>query len=181
MSSVAASSSAVSTAWSSSKKRTTRPSARATSALICGDALGERAAHAGAGEQPGGVDLDDDAVVERRAVAPVGDALREAAHDARLADAGRADEARAVALALREHVERAVDLGVAPDHRVELAARRGEREVVAERRERRETLRIELEARRGGPLRAGAGDACRWRFGRGALAGTGRAVGCGAG
>ena len=69
----------------------------------------------------GGVDLDDDAIVERRR--PPRDALREAAHDARLADAGRADEARAVAVALGEDVERAVDLRFAPEDRVELAAR----------------------------------------------------------
>jgi hypothetical protein len=56
----------------------------------------------------------------------VRDALRQAPHDAGLADAGGADEAGAVARRFREHVERALDLGLASDDRVELAAgRRG--------------------------------------------------------
>ena len=81
------------------------------------DALGERAAHAGPGEHRRGLDADEDLVLEARDVVAVRDAHREPAHDARLADARRADEARVVRVALREHVERALDLRLASDHR----------------------------------------------------------------
>ncbi len=66
-------------------------------------------------------------MMRRVAPAAVGDALREAADDARLADAGGPDEARAVAVALGEDVERAVDLGLAPEHRIELSRARPRR------------------------------------------------------
>ncbi len=120
--------------------------------------LGESAAHPGAREQARGVDLDHDPVVQRHDVAPVGDPLGEPPDDARLAHARGADEARAVRLPLGQHVERAVDLGLAPEHGVELSAGRGEREVSPDGREGREPLRVELEA--------GPGMAARARRGR---------------
>ena len=49
------------------------------------------------------------------------DALREPLGDRRLADAGLADQHRVVLRAAREHLDRAPDLLVAADHRVELA------------------------------------------------------------
>ena len=118
------------------------------------DALGERAAHAGAGEHAGGLDADEDLVLEARDVVAVRDAHREAAHHARLADAGRADQTSVVRMTLREHVERALDLRVASDDRIELAARRQLREVLPELTEQRELLRIQRE-----PIRASLGRA----------------------
>ncbi len=110
------------------------------------DALGERAANAGAGEHGGGLDADEDLVLEARDVVAVGDARGEPAHDARLADARRADEARVVRVALREHVERALDLRLAAHHRIELATDRELREVLSELHEQRKLLRVEDEA-----------------------------------
>ena len=108
-------------------------------------ARGERAAHAGTRHQFTDRDLNDHAIVEREHVFRGGDALREAAHDARLAHAGDAHEARIVALALGEHVQRLLDDRVAAHHRIELAARGRQREISAQRRQSRELLRIELE------------------------------------
>ena len=64
------------------------------------------------------------------------DALGEALGDRRLADAGLADQHRVVLRAAREHLDRAPDLLVAADHRVELARLGGGREVAAELRQR---------------------------------------------
>ena len=82
-------------------------------------------------------------------------------------------------VALGEHVERAVDLGLAAEDGIELAAGRGEGEVLAERGERGEALRIELEGGRGmgrrGAVERGAGasgaGAVREGSGAGACAG----------
>ena len=63
------------------------------------------------------------------------DALGEALGDRRLADAGLADQHRVVLRAAREHLDRAPDLLVAADHRVELARLGGGRQVAAELRQ----------------------------------------------
>jgi len=91
--------------------------------------------------------LDDDAIVERTNPIHRSDALRQPANDAGLSDARGADEARAIALAFGEDVERLLDFRVAADHGVELAHFRGSREILAERRERRKLLRVEREPR----------------------------------
>ena len=54
----------------------------------------------------------------------VDDAFGEAFGDRGLADAGFADEQRIVLLPAAQHLDGAVDLGVAPDHRVDLAVAR---------------------------------------------------------
>ena len=63
------------------------------------------------------------------------DALGEALGDRRLADAGLADQHRVVLRAAREHLDRAPDLLVAADHRVELARLGGSRQVATELRQ----------------------------------------------
>ena len=127
------------------------------------DALGQGPPDTGAGEQGGGVDLDDDAIVEGGDLLSVRDALRETAHDAGLADAGGADEARAVGVPLGEDVERAVDLGLASEDGVQLAAGGGEGEVLAEGSQGREALRVELEGREGWARGGGEGVAVALR------------------
>ena len=109
------------------------------------DPLGERSTHAGAGEHRGRLDAHEYLVLEARHVVVVGDSRREAAHHACLADAGRADQAGVVGVTLGEHVEGALDLGVAPDHGIELAAHGLLREVLTERREQRKLLGVERE------------------------------------
>ena len=54
----------------------------------------------------------------------VDDALGEALGDRGLADAGIADEQRIVLLAAAQHLDGAVDLGIAADHRIDLAVAR---------------------------------------------------------
>src|SRR6185437_6462647 len=49
------------------------------------------------------------------------DALGEPLGDRGLADAGFADEQRVVLLPAAQYLDRAVDLGIAPDHRIDLA------------------------------------------------------------
>ncbi len=113
-----------------------------------GDLLGERAARARAREELGDDDLHEDPRLP--GLGDRGEALGEAAHDRRLAHAGRADEAGAVGVPLGEHVEDLIDLGLAPDDLVELPFGRREREVVPDRRERGEDRAIEGEARERG-------------------------------
>ena len=107
------------------------------------DSLGERPAHPRAREHAGGLDAHEDLVLEAGDVVAVRDAHGEPAHDARLADAGSADEACVVRVPLGEDIERSLDLGVAPDHRVELPARGHLREVLSELTEQRKLLRIQ--------------------------------------
>ena len=102
--------------------------------------LRQRAPDACPGEELAHSNLDQDALVERPRRLAIGDALREPPHHARLADAGGADEAGVVAVALREDVEHLLDLHVTPHDGVELAARRRQREVRAEGRQGGETF-----------------------------------------
>src|SRR6202023_1592954 len=99
-------------------------------------------------EQSRRVHLDDDTVVEVRRWAARRDALGEASNDAGLSDTARTHQARTVAVPLGEHVERAFNLGLAPEDGIELAARSGERQVSTEGGEKREAPRVELEALR---------------------------------
>ena len=115
-------------------------------ALELRDPLRERSADARTCEDRGRLDPDDDALLEAGDVVAVGDALGERTRDARLADAGPADEACVAPLALREHVEHPLDLGLAADDGIELTARRELGEVLADLGEERELLRIEAEA-----------------------------------
>ena len=66
------------------------------------------------------------------------DAQRKALGDCRLADARLADQARVVLRAAREDLHHALDLALAPDDIVELAAARLHRQVGAVRRSRRQ-------------------------------------------
>ncbi len=88
--------------WISSRKRTT---ARRRGPR-CGSRRSARRARRarGAGDELRRRDLDDDP-----RIVLLGEALREAMDDAGLADAGRPDQAGAVAVALGEHVERRVE------------------------------------------------------------------------
>ena len=64
------------------------------------------------------------------------DAEREPLGERRLPDAGLADEDRVVLAAARQDVDRAIELGTAPDQRIELALRRPLRQVRREGAER---------------------------------------------
>ena len=77
------------------------------------------------------VERDQPLVLQRLGNVAVDDALREALDDRGLADAGLADQHRVVLRAPRQHLDRAADLLVPADHRVELAAARRLGEVAA--------------------------------------------------
>ena len=70
----------------------------------------EVAAVAGAGDQPGQVELDDPLALERARHVAVDDALGDALDDRGLADAGLADEHRVVLGAPRQHLDGLLDL-----------------------------------------------------------------------
>jgi hypothetical protein len=74
---------------------------------------------AGAGDHPGEVELHQALAAERVRHVPVHDALRDALHDRRLADAGLADEHRVVLRPAGQHLDRLLDLVLAADHRVD--------------------------------------------------------------
>src|SRR5690606_3602554 len=107
-------------------------------------ALRQAAAHPRAVDQGRGPELDDQPGLAVGLLAS--QLLSDAVHDAGLADPGGPDQARVVAEALAEHVEHALDLGVAADAAIELAASRRQGEVVAEARQQRELLARQAEA-----------------------------------
>ena len=105
-------------------------------ALVGGDvlehgleALLELAAVLRAGEQRGHVERQHALVLERLGNLAVDDALRQPFDDRRLAHAGLADQHRVVLGAPLQDLDRAADLVVAADHRVELAGARALGEV----------------------------------------------------
>ena len=100
------------------------------------EALLEVAAKARAGQQRPGVEREDLGAAQRLGGVVAGQALREPLDERGLADAGLADEDGVVLAAAAEHLERAGDLGLAADERVELAGARPLREVDGEGGER---------------------------------------------
>ena len=84
----------------------------------------ELAAEFRAGEQQRHVEHEHALVLQRIGHLAGDDALRQAFDDRRLADAGLADQHRVVLGAPLQHLDRAPDLVVAADHRVELALAR---------------------------------------------------------
>ncbi len=88
------------------------------------EALLEVAAIARAGEQRAHVEREHGRVLEHVRHFAVHDAARKALGDRGLADAGIADEQRIVLLPAAEHLDGAVDLGLAADQRVDLALAR---------------------------------------------------------
>ncbi len=81
----------------------------------------EIAAIAGAGEQRAHVEREDRGVLQHFRHVALDDALGQALGDRRLADAGIADIERVVLGAAAEHLDGAVDLGLAADQRIDLA------------------------------------------------------------
>ena len=81
----------------------------------------EVAAVAGAGQQRAHVEREDGGVLEHVRHLAVHDAARQPLGDRGLADAGVADEQRVVLLPAAQHLDGAVDLGVAADQRIDLA------------------------------------------------------------
>ena len=94
-------------------------------------ALLELAAVLGAGDEGGEVERDELLALQRVGDVARDDALGEALDHGGLADAGLADEHGVVLGAPGQHLADAADLGVSPDDRVELAARRDLGEVDA--------------------------------------------------
>ena len=84
-------------------------------------ALFEVAAIAGAGEQRAHVEREDRRVLQRFRNLLLDDALGETFGDGRLADAGVADIERVVLRTAAQDLDRAVDLGMAADQRIDLA------------------------------------------------------------
>ncbi len=84
----------------------------------------ELAAVLGAGEQRAHVEREDGAVLEPLGHVAAHDALRQALDDGGLAHARLADQHRVVLGPARQDADHPPDLGVAADHRVELAAPR---------------------------------------------------------
>jgi hypothetical protein len=101
------------------------------------EALLELAAELGARDHPGEVERHEPAVLERLGDVALGDPEREALGDGGLADAGLADQDGVVLAAPGEDLDRLLDLGGTPDDRVDAALARVDREVAAERVERR--------------------------------------------
>ena len=81
----------------------------------------EIAAIARAGEQRAHVEREHGRVLEHVRHLAMNDAARQPFGDRGLADAGFADEQRIVLLPAAQHLDRAVDLGVAADQRIDLA------------------------------------------------------------
>ena len=88
------------------------------------EALLEVAAIARAGEQRAHVEREHGRVLEHVRDLAVHDAPGQALGDRGLADAGVADEQRIVLLPAAQHLDGAVDLGVAPDQRIDPALAR---------------------------------------------------------
>jgi hypothetical protein len=95
------------------------------------EALLEFAAVLGAGDEGGEVELEELAVLEALGDVAGGDAQGDALGDRGLADAGVADQDGVVLGAARQHLDRAADLDVAADHRVELRLAGGLGQVAA--------------------------------------------------
>ena len=129
----------------------------------------EVAAVAGAGEQRAHVEREDRGVLQHFGNVALDDALGEALGDRRLADAGIADIERVVLRAAAEHLDGAVDLGLAADQRIDLAGARLLVEVDAVGRQRVLLLLLAVLAllavrdRRAAPPRRRAACALRWR------------------
>ena len=81
----------------------------------------EIAAIAGAGEQRAHVEREDRGVLQHFGHVAFDDALGQALGDRRLADAGIADIERVVLGAAAQHLDGAVELGIAADQRIDLA------------------------------------------------------------
>ncbi len=97
----------------------------------------EVAAVLGAGQQRAHVERVDARLVEDLRHVALDDAPRQAFGDRGLADAGLADQQRVVLAPAAQHLDHALDLGLAPDQRIDLAVL-GERvEVLRELLERR--------------------------------------------
>ena len=84
----------------------------------------EIAAVAGSGEESAHVELEDGGVGQHLRHVAHDDAAREALGDGRLADAGIADEERVVLLPAAQHLDGTLDLGAAPDQRIDAAGAR---------------------------------------------------------
>src|SRR5450631_2198612 len=89
----------------------------------------EFAAEFGAGNERAHVEREDALVLQPVGHFAVDDALRESLDDGGLADAGLADQHRIVLGAPRQHLDRAPDLLVAADDRIELAGGGARREI----------------------------------------------------
>ena len=94
--------------------------------------LFELAAVLGAGHDQRKVQRQDALVGQERRHVAFGDALRQAFHDGRLADARLADQHRVVLGAAAEDLDHALQFVIAPDQRVERIVHGGLREVAAE-------------------------------------------------
>ena len=88
------------------------------------EALLELAAVLRAGDERADVERPDALALQALRHVARDDPLGEAFHDRGLPDAGLADQHRVVLRATREHLDRAADLLVTPDHRVELSRTR---------------------------------------------------------
>ena len=108
----------------SSMKTMMRPAAAWISAQHGLQPLLELAAELGAGQDQRQVERQHAAVLQPLGHVAGGEPLRQALDDGGLADAGFADQHRIVLGAPRQHLDRAADLVVAADHRVELALAR---------------------------------------------------------
>src|SRR5690606_3573611 len=104
------------------------------------EALFEVAAVAGSGDERAEVERVDLLVLQRLGDIALDDRLGEALDDGRLADAGLADEDGVVLRAARQDLHDALDLLLAPDHRVELSVARRLGEVATELVENLRTL-----------------------------------------
>ncbi len=102
--------------------------------------LFELAAVLGAGDDQRQVERQNALVGQERRHVAVGDALRQALDDGRLADAGLADQHRVVLGAAAQNLHHALEFVIAPDQRIERAVQRGLRQVAAELGEQRAFL-----------------------------------------
>ena len=109
---------------SSSMKRMISPAAAVISCQHRLQPLLELAAVFGAGDQRAEVERQQALVLQALRHVAVDDAQRQALDDRGLADAGLADQHRVVLGAARQHLDRAADLLVAADDRIELALAR---------------------------------------------------------
>ena len=116
-------------------------------------ALLEVAAVTGTGDERAEVERVELLGVQRLGHVAVDDVLREAFDDRGLADAGLTDQHRVVLGAAAEHLHHALDLALAPDHRVELLLARELREVATELVEHERARRLPTPADRRRPAR----------------------------
>ena len=116
----------------------------------------ELAAVLRAGDEGGQVERVDLLVLQQLGDLVRGDAVGEPLDDGGLADARLADQHRVVLLAAREDLHHALDLGLAPDDRIQLAVRRRLGQVAPELVEQLRALRL-LAGTAAGALLAPAG------------------------